>query len=293
MSHAVLPRPAVGALSLPVLLAASLCHFLNDMMQSLFTATYPVFKAGFDLSFGQIGMLTLVYQLSASILQPLVGLFTDARPQPYSLPVGMGFSMAGLLTLAYAPSYGVLLLGGALLGVGSSIFHPESSRLARVASGGAHGLAQSIFQVGGNLGTALGPLLVAFVVLPSGQASLAWFALAAFAGMAVLTTLGRWYSRNGHARPLRAVEPRPATSCSATSGALPVPPVAVMLGHALLVLLALQLSTLPCQLRLLLPGGALASAARTRRSTSSSSSARWRSARWSAGRSATGSAAGR
>lgn len=202
MSQVALSRPAAaGSLSFRVLLAASLCHFLNDSMQSLFTASYPVFKSGFDLTFTQIGILTLVYQLSASILQPLVGLFTDARPQPYSLPVGMGFSMAGLITLAFAPSYPLLLLGGALLGVGSSIFHPETSRLARLASGGAHGLAQSIFQVGGNVGSALGPLLVAFVVLPFGRGSLAWFALAALVGMAVLTGLGRWYSRNGHARP--------------------------------------------------------------------------------------------
>ena len=203
MTQAVLSRPAAASLSLSVLTAASLCHFFNDLMQSLFTASYPVFKDGFALSFTQIGILTLVYQLSASILQPLVGLFTDARPQPYSLPVGMGFSMAGLLTLAFAPSYAVLLLGGALLGIGSSIFHPEASRLARLASGGAHGLAQSIFQVGGNVGTALGPLAVAFVVLPHGQQSLAWFALIAICGMVILTLLGRWYSRNGHARPRR------------------------------------------------------------------------------------------
>lgn len=199
-----------AALSLPVLLAASLCHLLNDLMQSLFTASYPVFKAGFDLSFTQIGILTLAYQLSASILQPLVGLFTDARPQPYSLPVGMGFSMAGLLTLGFAGSYGLLLAGAVMLGIGSSIFHPESSRLARLASGGSHGLAQSIFQVGGNVGSALGPLLVAFVVLPMGQGSLAWFALVALAGMAVLTGLGRWYSRKGHARPRRKGERAPS-----------------------------------------------------------------------------------
>jgi FSR family fosmidomycin resistance protein-like MFS transporter len=203
VTQAVLSRPVAASLSLSVLTAASLCHFLNDLMQSLFTASYPVFKDSFALSFTQIGILTLVYQLSASILQPLVGLFTDARPQPYSLPVGMGFSMAGLLTLAFAPSYPVLLLGGALLGIGSSIFHPEASRLARLASGGAHGLAQSIFQVGGNVGTALGPLAVAFVVLRQGQQSLAWFALIAIVGIVILTLLGRWYRRNGHARPRR------------------------------------------------------------------------------------------
>jgi len=206
LSDVALSRPAAASLSLSVLAAASLCHFMNDLMQSLFTASYPVFKEGFGLSFTQIGILTLVYQLSASILQPLVGLFTDARPQPYSLPVGMSFSMAGLLTLGLAGSYPFLLLGGALLGIGSSIFHPEASRLARLASGGAHGLAQSIFQVGGNLGTALGPLAVAFVVLRHGQQSLAWFALVAICGIAILTLLGRWYSRKGHARPRRKGE---------------------------------------------------------------------------------------
>jgi MFS transporter, FSR family, fosmidomycin resistance protein len=193
--------PRAATLAFPVLVAASICHLLNDLMQSLFTATYPIFKSGFGLSFAQIGLLTLTYQLSASILQPLVGLYTDSKPKPYSLPFGMGFSMSGLLTLAFAPSYPVLLLGGVLLGIGSSIFHPESSRLARLASGGSHGLAQSIFQVGGNIGTSLGPLLVAFVVLPGGRARLAWFAVVALCGMIILTGLSRWYKNNGHAEP--------------------------------------------------------------------------------------------
>jgi MFS transporter, FSR family, fosmidomycin resistance protein len=176
VSTTALARPLTANLAFPVLVAASVCHLLNDLMQSLFTAAYPIFKSGFSLSFAQIGLLTLTYQASASILQPLVGLYTDSKPKPYSLPFGMAFSMCGLLTLALAPTYPVLLLGGVLLGVGSSIFHPESSRLARLASGGSHGLAQSIFQVGGNVGTSLGPLLVAFVVLPGGQQRLAWFA---------------------------------------------------------------------------------------------------------------------
>lgn len=192
---------AAGGTVFPVLAAASLCHMLNDMMQSLFLASYPIFKGGFDLSFAQIGLLTLVYQLTASLLQPMVGLYTDRRPQPYSLPFGMGVTMVALLVLAGATTYPMLLAAASLLGVGSSIFHPESSRLARLASGGAHGLAQSIFQIGGNLGAAIGPMLVAFVVIPHGQASIAWFSLAALGGMVILTGLGRWYRDNGHARP--------------------------------------------------------------------------------------------
>lgn len=180
----------------PVLGGASFSHLLNDMLQSLFVATYPIFKGNFHLSFGQIGALTLVFQITASLLQPLVGLYTDRKPMPYSLPFGMGISMCGPLVLAFAPNFGMLLVGGALIGVGSSIFHPESSRLARLASGGAHGMAQSVFQVGGNFGSALGPLLVAFVVLPHGQRSLAWFSVASIFAIVVLTGLGRWYSQH-------------------------------------------------------------------------------------------------
>lgn len=179
-----------------VLWAASFCHLLNDMMQALLPAAYPILQGGFDLSFAQVGFLTFVYQLTASLFQPFVGHYTDRRPMPYSLPVGMASSMAGLLTLAFAPSYEVLLIGSMLLGLGSSIFHPESSRIARLASGGSHGLAQSLFQVGGNFGSALGPLAAAFIVLPRGQAGLAWFALAALAGIIVLSALGRWYQLN-------------------------------------------------------------------------------------------------
>ncbi len=201
MSDAAIGRMRTAAPVYPVLGAISFCHMLNDMMQALLPAIYPLLKGGFDLSFGQIGLLTLTYQVAASLLQPLVGLYTDRRPQPFSLPFGMGATLLGLVLLALAPSYPVLLAGAALLGSGSSIFHPESSRLARLASGGAHGLAQSLFQVGGNTGSALGPLLAAFFVLPRGQASLAWFALAALCGMAVLTLLGRWYRATGQARP--------------------------------------------------------------------------------------------
>lgn len=199
MNEAVLNRPQVARTVLPVLGAASFCHLLNDMIQSLFVAAYPVFKGGFDLSFAQLGLLTLTYQVTASLLQPFIGHFTDRQPQPYSLPFGMWMSMAGLLVLSSATSFAMLLVGSAMLGVGSSIFHPESSRLARLASGGAHGFAQSLFQVGGNVGSAIGPLLVVAVVLPHGQGSLAWFAFAALAGVVILTLLGRWYKRNGHA----------------------------------------------------------------------------------------------
>ena len=177
----------------PVLGAISFCHMLNDMMQALLLAIYPILKGGFHLSFGQIGLLTLVFQVTASLLQPLIGQYTDRKPQPYSLPVGMAFSMAGLVILAKAPDYGFLLCGAALLGIGSSIFHPESSRIARLASGGRHGLAQSVFQVGGNFGQALGPLMAAFLVLPNGRGSLAWFAFVALLGMAILGVLGQWY----------------------------------------------------------------------------------------------------
>lgn len=201
MSQIVLGRPGSrSAAAVPILGAISVCHFLNDMMQSLLPAIYPILKGGFNLTFGQIGLLTLTYQITASLLQPLIGLYTDRKPQPYSLPVGMAATLSGLVTLAIAPSYAALLLGAALLGIGSSIFHPEASRMARLASGGAHGFAQSIFQVGGNFGSAVGPLLAAFFILPRGQVSLAWFALAALGGICILIGLGRWYKRAGHAK---------------------------------------------------------------------------------------------
>lgn len=198
-TNAASKRGAGGAAS--VLGAISICHMLNDLLQSLLPAIYPILKGGFNLNFGQIGALTLTYQITASLLQPFVGLFTDKKPLPFSLPFGMGFSMAGLIVLAFAPSYLVLLLGASCLGVGSSIFHPEASRIARLASGGRHGLAQSVFQVGGNFGQALGPLLAAFIVLPHGRASISWFALAALAGIIILTMLGHWYRAQGHAKP--------------------------------------------------------------------------------------------
>jgi FSR family fosmidomycin resistance protein-like MFS transporter len=197
-----------------ILLAISFCHMLNDTVQSLIPAIYPMLKSGFQLSFAQIGLITLTFQLTASLLQPLVGLYTDHRPQPYSLVLGMGLSLAGLLLLSTAGQYGTLLVAAALVGMGSSVFHPESSRVARMASGGRHGLAQSVFQVGGNLGSSLGPLLAAFIVLPNGQSSIAWFSLVALLAMAVLGAVGRWYQlhRRGSAgkAKARAADAHPA-----------------------------------------------------------------------------------
>jgi len=196
----------------PILGAISLAHLLNDMMQSIIVATYPLFKTSLDLNFTQIGLITLTYQLTASMLQPFVGLVTDRRPMPYSLPIGMGFTLAGIILLAVAPSYGVLLAASALIGSGSSVFHPESSRVARMASGGRPGLAQSLFQVGGNAGQAFGPLLAALVIVPRGQGAAAWFALAAFAAIAVLLKVGGWYRDN---RSLIGPRPAPRTTESA------------------------------------------------------------------------------
>ena len=167
---------------------------INDMMQSLILAMYPVLKGDFHLSFGQVGLITLTYQLTASLLQPLIGLYTDKRPVPYSLPCGMASTLCGLMLLAFAPNFGTVLLAAAFVGMGSAIFHPESSRIARLASGGQHGLAQSVFQVGGNTGTAIGPLIAAAVIVPFGQRSIAWFGLAALLGIVLLSQVSRWYA---------------------------------------------------------------------------------------------------
>ncbi len=183
------PKAAYGVLG-----AISASHMVNDMMQSLILAMYPILKGDFHLSFGQIGLITLTYQLTASLLQPLIGLYTDRRPQPYSLPFGMASTLCGLILLAYAPTYAMLLLAAAFVGLGSAIFHPESSRIARLASGGRHGLAQSIFQVGGNTGSALGPLLAAAVIVPFGQRSVAWFGLVALVAIILLLQVSRWYA---------------------------------------------------------------------------------------------------
>ena len=178
-----------------VLGAISFSHFLNDMIQSLILAIYPLLKGTFQLTFAQIGLITLTYQVTASLFQPLVGFYTDRNPKPYSLAFGMGCTLVGLLVLAAAQNYGTLLFAAAIVGTGSSVFHPESSRVARMASGGQHGLAQSIFQVGGNTGSAMGPLLAAWIIIPHGQQSVAWFSLAALLAISVLWQVGHWYKR--------------------------------------------------------------------------------------------------
>src|ERR1700712_4332332 len=208
-----LPRaPDQRRTSFRVLGAISTAHLINDMMQSLIIAIYPILKGEFSLSFTQIGLISLTYQLTASLFQPLVGLYTDRKPMPYSLPVGMTFTLCGLLLLAFAPSFGVVLMAAALVGTGSSIFHPESSRVARMASGGRHGLAQSVFQVGGNSGSALGPLLAAAVIVPFGQRSVAWFGLAGLLAIVLLLQVSRWYAVQqaaGGGRRARAVTASP------------------------------------------------------------------------------------
>jgi MFS transporter, FSR family, fosmidomycin resistance protein len=200
------PSPVIRPerIGLKVLIAISCSHFLNDLIQSLIPAIYPLLKDSFQLSFTQIGLITLTFQMSASLLQPVVGYYTDHHPQPYSLTWGMGCSLLGLLALAFAPTYSLLLLSVALVGSGSAVFHPESSRVARMASAGHYGLAQSIFQVGGNAGTSVGPLLAALIVIPQGQKSLVWFSLVALAAMAILWQVGGWYKRQHQNRTHRA-----------------------------------------------------------------------------------------
>jgi FSR family fosmidomycin resistance protein-like MFS transporter len=200
-----------NATAVGVLVAISLCHLINDMMQSLLPAIYPGLASELSLSFSQIGLVTLVYQITASILQPIIGFAADKRPVPHALPVGTLFSMAGLMVLSVAHVFPLVLLGAALLGMGSSIFHPESSRVARMASGTRHGLAQSVFQVGGNAGQALGPLAAALVVVRWGQSSLAFFALLALLSAAILWNVSRWYKHHGLER-LRAGRKRGAVA---------------------------------------------------------------------------------
>jgi FSR family fosmidomycin resistance protein-like MFS transporter len=197
-----------------VLVALSFCHCLNDLIQSLIPSIYPIIKQNYGLDFAQIGLVTLTFQLTASLLQPAVGMMTDRKPRTWSLPFGMGMTLIGLLLFSRASHYGLILLAAGLVGTGSSIFHPESSRIARLASGGRHGLAQSIFQVGGNAGSSVGPLLAAFIVLPYGQRSIAWFSLVAILAIVVLSAIARWYRTHGKARAkaaahaLRNVVPR-------------------------------------------------------------------------------------
>jgi FSR family fosmidomycin resistance protein-like MFS transporter len=188
-----------------ILIMISTGHLLNDLMQSVVPSVYPILKDKFQLDYADIGLLTFTWQLMASILQPLVGMYTDKHPKPFSLAVGMGCTLTGLLIMAFAPSFGLLLLGVAVIGIGSSIFHPESSRVARMASGGRYGMAQSLFQVGGNVGSAIGPLMALVLVVPFGQHAIGWFAFFALTGMILLTRVGFWYRAERRAAKGKAV----------------------------------------------------------------------------------------
>jgi len=223
-----------------VILSLSFCHLLNDMMQSLVPALYPILKGSYGLTFTQVGLITLAFQCTASMLQPVVGLYTDRRPQPYSLTAGISITLLGLLLMSRASTYPVILLAAMLIGMGSSIFHPEASRVARMAAGGRYGLAQSLFQVGGNIGSASGPLLAAFVVVPHGQSSIAWFSLAAVIAIVVLLMVGGWYARNRAAtRPVpRASAP---AMVSATAPHVRVLPRSTVI-RAIAILVALLFS---------------------------------------------------
>ncbi|MET3661022.1 FSR family fosmidomycin resistance protein-like MFS transporter [Aquamicrobium ahrensii] len=233
MTDTAMPAQSVPATStaFTVILAVSLCHGINDIMQSLLSAIYPLLKDNYGLDFWQIGLLTFTFQLTASLLQPVVGMITDRKPMPFSLPMGMTASLIGLLVVAYAGHYWVLLIGASLIGIGSSIFHPESSRIARLASGGRHGMAQSLFQVGGNAGQAIGPLLAAFIVVPYGQTSVAWFAAGSLLGIVVLYQVGNWYKR---------LQARIATGTNSAAAILKLPRKRVI--WALVVLTILVLS---------------------------------------------------
>jgi FSR family fosmidomycin resistance protein-like MFS transporter len=215
-----------------ILAAICFCHFLNDMTQSMLSACYPIFKDLYHLDYAKVGLITLSYQLVASLLQPLVGLYTDRRPWPFSLPVGMGFTLVGLVLISRAHSFHMILFSGGLVGVGSAIFHPESARVARMASGGQHGLAQSFFQVGGNTGSAIGPLLAAFLVLPRGPHSIAWFSIAVLIAIMVLIYVGGWYQSHHSTKA--------ASLGKAQAMQSPLPPRKTLL--AILILLSLLFS---------------------------------------------------
>jgi MFS transporter, FSR family, fosmidomycin resistance protein len=219
------PAQAVPRVVVAVLSAITVSHLLNDLMQSVMFAVYPMFKDEFHLSFTQIGLITLANQVTASLLQPFIGLYGDRRPLWYALSLGMGFTFCGLLLLSAAPGFATLLVAAALVGVGSSVFHPEASRIARLTAGGRFGLAQSVFQVGGNLGTSLGPLLAALVILPRGQGAIAWFSIVALAAMVVLLWVGRWYRR------IHLGSARSAAAPVAVAG-----PISARVGWALAVL---------------------------------------------------------
>jgi FSR family fosmidomycin resistance protein-like MFS transporter len=224
-------QQTVPAAAVSILVAVCVSHMVNDILQSLIPAIYPILKTSYRLDFGQIGIITLVGQLIASLLQPLVGLYTDRRPVYFALPAGMAFSIAGLILLSKAPGFGTILFSVGLIGMGSAIFHPEASRIARMASGGRHGFAQSLFALGGTGGQSLGPLLAAFIVLPQGQSSIAWFSGAALIATLLLTRVSSWYRTQNAARIAR---PAPPKSASATPGR--------RVGWAMAVLMALTFS---------------------------------------------------
>lgn len=224
--------PAIETTVVPIILAVSFGHFLNDLMQSLIPAAYPLLKDNLALSFAQIGLITFVFQGTAALLQPVVGLYTDRRPLPYALSAGMATTGAGLVLLAHAGSFGVILLAVALIGLGSSIFHPEASRIARLAAGARPGFAQSLFQVGGNAGSALGPLAAAFIVIQRGQTSIEWFAIVALLGMGLLFGVGRWYAAAGMVR----LSARRARARAARA----IAPGLVRLGMAILIVLMMS-----------------------------------------------------
>jgi FSR family fosmidomycin resistance protein-like MFS transporter len=234
----VRPQADTGT-TFAILMSLSICHMLNDLNQSLVPALYPILKTSYRLDFAQIGMITLAVQLTASMLQPVVGMVTDRRPQPFSLPVAMSCSLVGLLLLSVANSYPMILGSAALVGVGSSVFHPEASRVARMASGGRYGFAQSLFQLGGATGSAIGPLLAAFIVLPHGQGSIAWFSLIALLAMVLLTYVGAWYSRH----PSMAVRRGRRGPASAATSPLPRATVIMAMSVILILLFSKNLYT--------------------------------------------------
>ena len=211
---------------MPVLVALSFAHLLNDTMQSLIPAIYPILKDALQLDFRQIGLITLVNQMTASILQPFVGFYTDRRPHPYSLAVGMSFTLVGLVLLSLAGSFALVLVAVGFVGIGSSVFHPEASRLAHLTAGGRHGFAQSLFQVGGNAGSSLGPLLAALIVVARGQGAIMWFSLLALVGIVVLSRVGQWYGRS----LARAAAPANTRRASSAGPSLPRRRVVFALG---------------------------------------------------------------
>ena len=216
------PAASAAGPAYVVLGSISFSHFLNDTMQSLIPSVYPILKENYALSFAQIGMITLAFQVTASMLQPVVGSVTDRRPMPFSLAIGMGSTFVGLLLLSAAGTYPLILIAAALVGLGSAVFHPESARIARLASGGRYGFAQSVFQVGGNFGSAIGPVLAALIVVPFGQPSIAWFSSIAFVAVMILWRIGRWYRPRIVVRDRKAPLTRPAGLPSARRTAVAI-----------------------------------------------------------------------